>query len=123
MPLPNDATLAFEGPTGTLFALGPRWVSIHSQQLEVHLPTSDFVEFLIYLAETPGPGLFTAPEGPTGFAVDDGLLSIQGLEASEATLPLVDFEAFLQFLTRLSESSSATEQVLSLMESGRDFEG
>jgi hypothetical protein len=122
MPLLNDATLAFEGPTGTLFALGPRLVSIHSQELEVHLPTSDFVEFLIYLAETSSPDLFTAPEGPTGFAVEDGLLSIQGLETSEATLPLLDFEAFLQFLTQLSESSSATEEVLSLMGRGRDFE-
>jgi hypothetical protein len=122
MALPYDAALTFEGPTDTLFALGPRLVSIHFQELEVHLPTSDFVEFLIYLAETPNPTLFTAPEGPTGFGVEDGLLYIQGLETSEATLPLVDFEAFLQFLTQLSESSSATEEVLSLMGRGRDFE-
>jgi len=124
MALPYDATLTFEGPTGTLFALGPRFFSVHSENLEVHLPTSDFIEFLVYLAETPNPTLFTAPEGPTGFAVDDGLLYIHGLDGTEVTLPISDFEAFLQFLTQLSEPSNSTEEEeLSLLGRGRNFEG
>jgi hypothetical protein len=123
MALPDDAALTFEAPRATLFALGPGFVAIHSQELEVHLPTSDLVEFLVYLAETANPTLFTAPEGPTGFAVDDGLLHIHGLEGSEATLPLSDFEAFLEFLTQLSESSSPEAEELSLLDRGGDFEG
>jgi hypothetical protein len=124
MALLSDAALTFEGPSATLFALGSWIVSVHFQNLEAHCPTSDFIEFLIYIAETPNPSLFTGPEGPTGFLVDEGLLYIHGLEDSETLLPLADFEAFLEFLTELLERSGTTlEEELSLLGTGWEFEG
>jgi hypothetical protein len=56
--------------------------------------------------------------------VDEGLLYIQGLERSETSLPLADFEAFLAFLTELLERSGTTlEEELSLLGIGWEFEG
>jgi hypothetical protein len=110
MALSHDASLTFEGPSLALFALGSSFLSIQSQELETILPTSDFIEFLLYLTETSTPGLFTAPDGPTMFVMDGEILRIHGLQGTEVSIALSDFEAFLQFLTQLSESSTSTKR-------------